>query len=167
MNRSNKCVFVAHCLLARAVVAEGLAKHAPASVRPVVDFCLDNDINIFQMPCPEVRCPAGGLGRSLHGKTWYEQNGLRETSSRIAREQAGYMAELVAAGLNILGVLGVEFSPACAVTYLNKGRAIVRARGIYIEELHRELAARGLSVPFIGVNERWLKKLHKQLRAVL
>ena len=167
MNRSKKCVFVSHCLLARAVVAEGLAKHAPAAVRPVVQFCLDNDINIFQMPCPEVRCPAGGLRRALRGKTWYERNGLRETSSQIAGEQASYMAELTEAGLDVLAVLGVEFSPACAVTYLNKGRAIMRAQGIYIEELRRELEARGLSVPFIGVNERWLKKLHKQLHGLL
>lgn len=167
MNRSKKCVFVSHCLLARAVVAEGLAKHAAAAVKPVVQFCLDNDINIFQMPCPEVQCPAGGLGRPLHGKTWYERNGLRETSSQIAADQAAYMAELAAAGLNVLAVLGVEFSPACAVTYLNRGRAVMRAQGIYIEELCRELESRGMSVPFIGVNERWLNKLRKQLEEVL
>ena len=167
MNRSKKCVFVSHCLLAQAVVADGLAKHASAAVRPVVQFCLDNDINIFQMPCPEVRCPAGGLGRSLRGKTWYEKNGLRETSSQIARQQADYMTELIAGGLDVLAVLGVEFSPACAVTYLNRGRAVIRAQGIYIEELRRELESRKLSIPFIGVNQRWLKKLDKQLREIL
>lgn len=167
MNRSNNCIFVSHCLLAQAVVAEGLAKHAPAAVKPVVQFCLDNDINIFQMPCPEVQCPAGGLGRSLRGKGWYEENGLRDTSTEIAKQQADYMAGLIEGGLNILAILGIEFSPACAVTYLNKGRTITRAQGIYIEELRRQLDAQGLSIPLIGVNQRWLKKLDKQLREIL
>ncbi len=167
MNRSSNCVFLSHCLLAQTVVARGLAKHTPAAVKPVVQFCLDNNINIFQMPCPEVQCPAGGLGRSLRGKVWYEANGLRETSVEIAKQQADYMAGLIEGGLNILAILGVEFSPACAVTYLNKGRTVTRAQGIYIEELHRQLDARGLSIPFIGVNQRWLKKLDTQLQELL
>jgi len=167
LNRSNNCIFVSHCLLAQAVVADGLAKHAPAAVKPVVQFCLDNDINIFQMPCPEVQCPSGGFGRSLRGKVWYEANGLRETSAEIAKQQADYMASLSESGMNILAILGVEFSPACAVTYLNKGRTITRATGIYIEELQQQLEAQDLSIPFIGVNQRWLKKLDTQLREIL
>ena len=167
MNRSNNCIFVSHCLLAQAVVADGLAKHAPAAVKPVVQFCLDNDINIFQMPCPEVQCPSGGLGRSLRGKVWYEANGLKETSIEIAKQQTDYMVRLTEAGMNILAVLGIEFSPSCAVTYLNKGRTITRDQGIYIEELQRQLDARGLSIPMIGVNQRWLKKLDTQLHEIL
>lgn len=167
MNRSKKCLFISHCLLAQAVVAEGLAKHARALVKPVVEFCLDNEINIFQMPCPEVRCPAGGMGRRLRGKDWYEKNGLRQTSAEMAQKQAEYISQLVQGGLEVLAVLGVEFSPACAVTYLNKGRTVISGQGIYIEELRRELESRGLVVPFIGVNQRWHRKLQKQLQSIL
>ncbi len=167
MNRSKKCMFVAHCLLAQAIVAKGLARNAPAIVKPVMQFCLDNDINIFQMPCPEVLCEMGGLERQLHGKIWYENNGLRKISSRIAKEQVDYMKELTNAGLDILAVIGVEFSPACAPTYLNKGRSIIKDKGIYIEELQQELKLQKLQIPFIGINQRWHKKLEKQLNAIL
>lgn len=167
MNRSQKCVFVSHCLLAQAVVAQGLAKVSPAAVKPVVQFCLDNDINIFQMPCPEVLCVGGGLGRSLHGKRWYEKHGLRETSSHIAEEQIRYMAQLIRAGFEVLAIIGVEFSPACAPNYLNEGRVIIKSRGIYVEELRRELRIRKLQIPFIGVNQRWTRKLEKQLNEML
>jgi predicted secreted protein len=167
MNRSKKCVFVSHCLLAQAVVAQGLAKISPAAVRPVIQFCLDNDINIFQMPCPEVLCAAGGLGRSLHGKRWYEKHGLRETSSRIAKEQVSYMAELIRAGFDVLAVIGVEFSPACAPNYLNEGKVIIKDEGIYVEELKRELMIQGIQLPFVGVNQRWTKKLERQLSEIL
>ncbi len=167
MNRSKKCVFISHCLLAQVTVAKGLAKVSPAIVKPVVQFCLSNDINIFQMPCPEVLCDMGGLERELHGKKWYEDNGLRETSARIAKEQTNYMKGLVNAGLDILAIIGVEFSPACAPTYLNKGRSVIKDKGIYIEELQQELKLQELQIPFIGINQRWHKKLEKQLNGIL
>lgn len=119
------------------------------------------------MPCPEVRCDAGGLGRSPHGKLWYERNGLRETSAEIAKEQAAYARQLVDSGCKILAIIGMEFSPACAPTYLNRGPVIHKDRGIFIEELQDELRNQGLDIPFVGVNQRWLKKLDKDLRNLL
>ena len=53
MQPSSKCVFVSHCVLAQTVRAEGCAK-SPAVIREVVDFLVENEINIFQMPCPEL-----------------------------------------------------------------------------------------------------------------
>jgi len=167
MNRSQKCVFISHCLLAQAVMATGLVKLSPAIVKQVVKFCMDNDINIFQMPCPELLCASGGMIRDVRGKSWYEKNGLRETSSRIAKEQVIYMEKLTRAGFEVLGIIGVEFSPACAPNYLNKGQRIVKGKGIYIEELERELNLHRLQIPFIGVNQRWRTKLDKQLRGLL
>ncbi len=167
MNRSKKCVFVSHCLLAQVVMAKGLVKLSPAIVKQVVQFCMDNDINVFQMPCPELLCAAGGLGRDVHGKAWYEKNGLRETGSKIAKEQVNYMAKLIRAGFKVLAIIGLEFSPACAPSYLNRGRRIVKGKGIYIEELEREFKLQKLQIPFIGVNQRWTRKLEKQLDEML
>jgi hypothetical protein len=122
---------------------------------------------MMQMPCPEALCASGGLGRDPHGKAWYENNGLRETSSKIAEGQVAYMRELASKGYQILAIIGMEFSPACAVTYLNKGPVIYKAQGIYIEEVQRLLGEAGLDIPFIGVNQRALKKLAQQLNDML
>lgn len=154
-------------MLAQCVMAEGVVKQYAAIVKPVLEFCLRHDINILQMPCPESQCAAGGLGRSPHGKAWYEKNGLRETSHTIAQGQLDYMERLRAAGIEIIAVIGVEFSPACAVNYLNKGRAIVRDEGIYVEELKAGMARRGFAVPFVGVNARWSKKMVADLEALI
>lgn len=167
MKRSKKCVFVSHCLLAQVMMAKGLVKLSPAIIKQVVQFCMDNDINIFQMPCPEFLCAAGGPGRDVHGKAWYEKNGLRQTSSEIAKEQVNYMVKLIHAGFEVLAVIGIEFSPACAPNYLNNGRRIVKDKGIFIEELQREFKLQKLQVPFVGVNQRWTRKLEKQLSEVL
>lgn len=165
--RSRKAVFVSHCMLAQCVMAEGVAKHFAGMVRPVVEFCMRNDINVIQMPCPETICWSGGLGRSPRGKAWYEKNGLRETSKEIARGQADYIVKLLTAGIDVLGVVGIDFSPACAVNYLNKGRSIVKEQGIYVEELRRELAERGISLPFIGISGKWQKKMVRDLDTLL
>ena len=163
MLRSRRCVFLSHCMLAQMVRAKGLARHFPASVRPVIQFCLDNEINMVQMPCPESRCAAGGLGRDPHGKAWYEKNGLRDTCKSIAIGQVAYMRELMDHGVEVMAVIAVDLSPACAVNYLNRGASLIRDSGIFIEELKSEMQFRGVDVPFLGVNERWLKKLAREL----
>jgi predicted secreted protein len=167
MLRSCRYVLLSHCLLAQGVRATGLAKHFAAAVKPVIQFCLDNDLNMVQMPCPETLCPAGGLAREPHGKKWYEKAGLRETSRPIAAAQVAYIKQLVSNGDEVAAIIGMDFSPACAVNYLNRGRMIIRDEGIYVEELKRELAREGLTIPFIGVNQRALRKLDKELRSVL
>lgn len=167
MLRSTRFVFMSHCLLAQSVRAAGLAKYFPAAVKPVVQFCLDNDINMIQMPCPETLCEAGGFGRQPHGKAWYEKRGLRKKCTEIANDQAAYARKIVDAGNEILGIIGVEFSPACAVTYLNRGPVIYKDQGIYVEELRVALKERGLVLPLIGVNMRGMKKLARDLASLL
>ena len=148
-------------------MADGLVKHFPGAIRPVIEFCLDNDIAIMQMPCPETLCAAGGLGRTPHGKQWYEKNGLRNVSREIAAGQAAYMQRLSNGGFQILAIIGVEFSPACAVTFLNRGPAIYRDQGIYVEELRRAMKERDIEVPFMGISPRWHKKMVVDLQKLL
>jgi len=165
--RSSQYVFVSHCILNQGIMAQGVVRNFPCMITPVVQFCLDNQINMIQMPCPESLCASGGLGRSPHGKKWYEERGLRDTAREIAIQQVNYVTRLIDDGGTILGFIGMEFSPACAPTYLNKGRTIQRDKGIYIEELQAELKRRKLDISFIGVGQRWLKKLQRELQALI
>lgn len=148
-------------------MAQGIVKKYPAVVRPLIQFCMEHDLNILQMPCPESRCSAGGLVREPHGKLWYEKNGLRAAARTIAVEQVNYMRSLINEGFEILAIIGVDFSPACAVTYLNRGPAIYRDQGIYVEELRKCLAEAQFDVPFVGVNQRWHKKLLTDLNKLV
>jgi len=168
-NRSLRCVFLAHCLLAQCVRANGLAKYYRGPVTPVIEFCLQHEINMMQFPCPETLFPSNhtGVPREPHGKSYYERLGFRDYCRSIARDQAAYIKKIGDSGLNVLGIIGMDFSPACAVNYINRGRRIIRERGILIEELDGELFRLGISVPFIGVNQRALKKLQKDLLGLL
>jgi len=165
--RSKRCVFVSHCMLAQGIMAEGVVKKFPAMVKPVIQFCMDHDINMFQMPCPETLCAEGGLGRPTHGKKWYEAHGLPETARVIAEGQVKYMRDLTAQGFEILAIIGVDFSPACAVSYLNRGRSTVPGEGIYVEALKVVMEKHGLKVPFLGVTAKWHKKMQRDLNALI
>ncbi len=165
--RSRNCVFVAHCVLAQCVRAVGISKNFPAIIKPVVEFCAEHEINIFQMPCPELLCEAGGFGRTSHGKVWYEKHGMRGLAQKLAKEQVAYMKGFVDNGFKIKAIIGIDFSPACAVNYINRGPVIIKERGIFIEELAAELKRAKLKIPFIGINERAPKKLAKELAALL
>lgn len=157
--RSKYCVFVSHCILAQGIMADGIVKYFPGPIKPILQLCLDNDINIMQMPCPEATCKSGGLGRIPRGKKWYEKNGLRKHCETIAKQQVEYMAALEANGFKIIAIIGVDFSPACAVNYLNKGRSIHRDEGIYIEELKSKIKTAGMDIKLIGISQRWHKKM--------
>lgn len=166
-HRSTRCVFVAHCLLAQGIRANGVARYDKAAVKTVVQFCLDHDINIMQMPCPELLAKSGGVRRPPHGKKWYEEHGLRETCESIATQQATYMKTLNDNGYTILAVIGVEFSPACATKLLNRGPIVYKDQGIFVEELIRALKANDLRIPILGVGLRWQKKLKRDLESLI
>jgi predicted secreted protein len=165
MIRSNNYIFLSHCLLAQGVKASGLVKEFPAVHIPIIQFCLDNNLNIIQMPCPEVMAPCGGINRKPKGKAWYEEHGLREISKKLAKEQAAYMKSLIDNGKNVLGIVGVEFSPACATRLMNKGRSVTHGKGIFVEELILEMS--GLNIPLIGLHPRGPKKILKDLNGLL
>lgn len=51
--RAGKLVFLSHCMLNQNACVRGLASQ-PAVIREIVDLALDNDVAIYQMPCPDV-----------------------------------------------------------------------------------------------------------------
>ena len=77
------------------------------------------------------------------------------------------MKSLIDDGMKILSIIGMDFSPACAVNYLNRGPRLYKDEGIYIEELKAALDRLGLDIPLMGVNQRALKKLERQLNELL
>jgi len=154
-----KCVFVSHCILAQTVKA----KPKSGVIREVVDFLMDHDINIMQMPCPETLFL--GVDRDTHGKKWYESKGFREKCKEIASSQVEYMNQLKKAGREIVGIIGVEFSPACSTITDSSSR--YRQEGIYMEELKKSMKLVNINVPFISVHSGWKNKMKEELEKLI
>jgi len=164
--RSKRVAFVPFCLLCRAYQARGLVKGSPAHDGPIVSELLSRDINLIQMPCPEAEFE--GVDRQPHGYDWYDQPEFRELCGRLADEVAAKIEGLSASGHEVCAVLGIEYSPSCAVKNQYMGRrGTVKQEGLFMEALRKRLEEAGLHVPIIGINRRGLKSTAARLAETL
>jgi predicted secreted protein len=122
-------VFVAHCLLNENTRYLGGARRGGA-VRELIQPCLEHDIGIVQLPCPEQHAWGGVLKRRLlffygcEGKLRYRLLGVllplllwytRRIYRRLARRTADEIEDYRKAGFAVLAIIGVDGSPTCGV----------------------------------------------------
>ena len=157
-----KFVFISHCILAQSIMA-GDKSCGPQQVKSVVQWAMDNDINMCQMPCPEALFE--GINRKSQGFKHYNTIEFRVHCVKIAINQAKYISELISAGHNVLGVIGVVFSPACST--IKDSKSPYHPYGVYMEELERITKIDGHTIEFVCVTERWKNKLAETLNGLL
>ena len=165
--RSKKIMFVSHCLLNQNAKVRGIAKF-PAANRQMVDLLLDNDIAIFQMPCPEMEL----LGPMRWGmvKAQYSTLMFRDHCHELAKKVIRMVVEYRRAGYEILGFVMIDGSPVCGlnstpvpadenqmwggmVWYTPKQR-FAAEQGVYCEELQKEAIAHGIDdLPYASFPE--------------
>ena len=127
--RSGRVIFLAHCLLNENTRYLGGARRGGA-VREILEPCLEQDVGIVQLPCPEQHAWGGVLKRRLllfYGSQlalryrllravlpvllWY----TRRVYRRLAREAADQIQDYQKSGFAVLGIIGVDGSPSCGV----------------------------------------------------
>lgn len=167
VRRSKKVIFLSHCILFQSIRAHGVSIKFSAVVRPIVELLMENNINLIQMPCPEI--PYDGVIRKAVRKDVYDNPKFRKICSRYARQVVNLMRDLSDAGFKIVGILGVENSPTCGVRFVfreRKGR--VNEPGIFIEELQRLLLAENFKhIPFLGIKTYNIEKSLLELRDII
>lgn len=145
-----KVVFVPHCILNQNVRAVGNEK-SNGTIKEIVNFFAEAEVGIVQLPCPEVEFD-GGLDRQLKTKENYNneiyRKCCREISLKILKEVRKYLDK----EYKVVGILGVEFSPTCAVYRIENGKKIFPGKGILMEELEKEMQKENFQVPIIAVN---------------
>jgi predicted secreted protein len=144
---SRRVVFVPHCLLNQSVRSLGREN---SSVKEVVKFFADAEVGMVQLPCPEVEFD-GGLERKAKPKECYDRiyrRCCRKVSAKILTQIRRYLER----DYNVLGILGVEFSPTCGVYRVENGRKVVPGKGILMEEIEKGMQSQNFQVPIISVN---------------
>lgn len=162
---------VSHCLLNRAAQVRRFDRtesRAEERLRlKTVRLALRGGVQLLQLPCPEFLM--------YGGRRWghvYEQFDTPFSRSRCREMLAQFCDELCCYGrdeeVELLGVLGVDGSPSCGVKYTCRGAwggelcgrdlrpalssvRLEAGRGVFMEELERLLAERGLHLPFEGL----------------
>jgi predicted secreted protein len=160
-NRSKKIILAAHCILNQNSISDGTADF-PSQFSEVLDILEENNIGIIQLPCPELMCL--GLDRKDKNGASHE---LLEENSRIRNlmqteaniEKMNKLAEQIIFqveeykkyGFEIIGLIGINRSPSCGVETTSINSKEENGKGVFIEKLLSELAAKGILLNTIGV----------------
>lgn len=121
--RSQKVVFIAHCLLNQNSISDGTAVY-PAAFKDMIQMFLDADVGIVQMPCPELCCLGLDRGniRGADSPVVVENTRIRrEMQKTDTYDKLTYLVDYVMRqlmeyqkyGFQILGIIGANRSPNC------------------------------------------------------
>lgn len=160
-NRSKEFVFVPFCVLGQAFQAQGLVKYEwHGTLRPVMELLVKKDVNIIQLPCPETLYFGieKGLRRQPLGIGYYDNPDFRKLCHSLAKDVVKIIEGLLKNEYSIVGILGIEYSPSCAVKLQYTNRGTIHKKGIFIEELENLLREKNIEIPMVGINRRGIKK---------
>lgn len=159
--RSKRVIFIAHCLLNQNSISDGTAVY-PAAFKDVINFFLNADIGIIQMPCPEFCCL--GLDRgNIYGadspvvventriRSIMKTDDLNIKLTNLADYVVQQIIEYKKYGFEIIGIIGANRSPNCGVETTSDKNAEVNGMGLFVEKIFSRLLHEKISIPMIGI----------------
>lgn len=150
MERSKKLIFVSHCILNQNARPIGGEKF-PGSVKDLLELFAESGVGIIQIPCPQLEFNEG-LDRKSKSKESYDTNGFRTNCQKLSINIIQMIENYLRKSYSVLGILGVELTSTCSVYQIKNGRRSVPGKGIFIEELEKEMQKKNFQIPIIGVN---------------
>jgi predicted secreted protein len=159
--RSKCVILVAHCLLNQNAKLDRCAFY-PGAIREAAQTILDAGVGMLQMPCPETLCLGLDRGMDRTARPSVGDEDTRIAAAMQARENTDWMQteaeeivtqveEYLKNGFAVLGVVGINGSPTCAVerTWYEDAEQI--GPGVFIAILQETLAQRGIRLPMRGI----------------
>lgn len=107
---ARRLLIVSHCVLNQNAVVQPLARSAGV-MRSAVDWALDNDFELYQLPCPEFRF--AGPRRSPASFDDYNTPRFHASNAALLEPVIRQLQRYRDAGYEIVGGLHVQGSPAC------------------------------------------------------
>ncbi len=180
-SRSKKVIFLSHCILNENVRYLGGACRG-CCVREIVEQCLDSDLGIVQMPCPEQHAWGGVTKRWLlmaygaKGTFLYYMRHLflplillhtKLIFRRLAKATADQVNDYLVSGYSVIGVIGIDGSPSCGINKtlsmdvksvtVEQMNTIIQqgltdGRGLFATALQKELKKRHIDISYHAHN---------------
>jgi len=167
MIRSRRIVLVPFCALAQGIRAEGIVRDYPAVITPVIEFLTKHDINIHQMPCPELYFDK--LRRPPKQKRAYADAKCQAAYASVAKNVVQFVDLYAKNGYEVLAIMGIDFSPSCAVNLITgpPPNRIIPGRGYFTDALSHALRSRGFEVPLIGIKTKKPQEAVAELQRII
>lgn len=172
--RSKKVVFIAHCLLNQNSISDGTAVY-PAVFKEIIDYFINADIGVIQMPCPELSCL--GLDRgNIYGANSpvvvENTRILKEMRKEIPNKKLNKLVDYVIQQImeyhryqfEIIGIIGANRSPNCGVNTTSDNDMEINGMGLFMDKICIELKKENIIVPMIGIkaNDNILEIIRQQ-----
>lgn len=132
MQRSNKIIITAHCILNQNTVIKEEAR-ALGAVPSVIEWILAEGYGIVQLPCPEFTFL--GMNRPPMTYEQYDTPQYRQHCRDILLPIMEQLHEYQFNGYEIVGTIGIQSSPSCD-----------QSKGVFFEEFHKLLQEKNISV---------------------
>jgi predicted secreted protein len=165
MERGRKIVFVSHCILNQNTKPLGKERY-PGVVKEILQIFSEADVGIVQLPCPHLEF-FNEIERKPKPKSFYEDKGYRTYCKRLAKTILKQVENYLKSGYRVLRIIGIEFSPSCAVYQIENGNRVVPGKGILIEEIENEMRKKKFQVPIVGLNLNNLYATIEKIQALL
>ncbi|MCS7128971.1 MAG: 2-thiouracil desulfurase family protein [Desulfurococcaceae archaeon] len=174
--RGGRVIIVAHCLLNQNSRVFGAAKQT-ALVKEVVELAYSKEVGLLQMPCPELLY--AGYRRFWSVKEQCDNPNYRRFCRKLSKQLADYIEEYLKNHVKVVGIVGIAGSPSCGVLTTasssewmgDPGKASsstrVQGRGVFINELVKELEARGIKLELVEYDYRDFSKSLELLSKLL
>lgn len=146
--RSNKAIAVAGCILHQSLMARN-CETSPAIIKNVIKWALRNDVGLLPWTCPETTFV--GLPRRTKGIEGYRKLGMENHAANLSDPFAEYVKIQIEGGIDVLGIVGISFSPACSAARQAYHK---NEQGLYIQALVAALSARDIKIPVLDINRK-------------
>lgn len=167
--RSNRIAVFCHCMLNVHSLEANLAEY-PGLEEDIVKIALDQGLGFVQLRCPETRLH--GIERLPMPKDSYDKPKIRENYRKQAKGEVAQLKEFIRNGAEIVAIIGAEASPSCGIHYVAKWKSdtdkkdrkwpdtvdFVEGRGVYMEELEKQMTEAEIKPKWIGVPGVSMKK---------
>lgn len=178
-----KVVLLSHCLLNNNSKVENFNNNNEEfeeKKRKLIVGLIEKNVGIIQLPCPELQMY--GCRRWGHVKEQFDTPHFRETSRKLLSPIIRDLIDYKNNNVEILGVLGVNGSPSCGISFTCCGQwygefshndnlqkmlstlSIKPESGVFMEELKRSLEENNISIPMIGIDRDNVEKIFPLLK---
>lgn len=168
MQRSKRIVILSHCLLNVNSKVSGLANY-PGVYRELIDFLIDEDLGIIQLPCPEMLL---GVRRWGHVREQLAAPAFTKHCSEIFTPILQQIIDYRNNGYQFAALIGIDGSPSCGVhtscsssawggeincraseAAMNNEVHIINVPGVFIEQIQNVLGANDIIIPMFAIEE--------------
>ena len=175
--RSHRIVMVIDCILNQNSRDLGAANY-PSMNKEILRLCMQYNIGIFQIPCPEMTF-LGFLRKRKQGQSIRDALDTvagRECCRKLSIDITQRIQDYINNKNKILAVLGGNpESPGCAIHTISTDtdcEFLTENSGIFMKAFHKELCKKKITIPFRGMRDcrsdwitqdlKWLENIFNQ-----